>query len=247
MELFRPPDTGQLFRLSAHAVGTTDASALVGRAVARSYDARADVFAPAEADGAWSSVAIGANDSTPHTLFREFPLSGPQLAAYVHHDGDVREPPFVVFAFVDVDEVDVRAPNRPIGAQRDAPPFTAQFARPVEGGSELRLHNLVADVTELVTLSCIIPPQGVVELRFYDGRYVAGREHFTPVRLKNHARTVDGGGGQAEYAFIERRLVLDRHPMRGPGSIRALVIEKGEDSPDDDVPYGFYFSGSTIR
>jgi len=229
LELFRPPQyTDMVFRLSATAWATTPQATTIQRVVATSYDPRTGTF---EDGGAFPDVPIGANDSQRYVIYREYLMRGTKRAIYLKRaetsPAVATVSPYAVFAYAEMGLDLGHFPDRLLSSERPTPPYTTQFLRPMfEQTGESRVHTLTTDQVDIITLKCVLPASLAIELRFYDGTYRNGVPNSINVPYKNYNAPAFGGDMMPDIpGAIEQRVLLDRHPMRGPGYINVLVTE----------------------
>jgi hypothetical protein len=166
-----------------------------------------------------SPVTVPGDVANRYTLLDEFPIMGE--GRQIHFDDDDREGssrrsvPFAVFGHYEIDEVDVRVPDRPLIRGRPPAPFLIPLNRIGPGDAEIVLHELHPEHIDLLSLSVALTENPVtLLLRFYDGTYAQGKQKFQEVAVT--APESDSIGA----LHIE---VLNRHPMRGPGRISAMI------------------------
>lgn len=221
LELFRPPeDTDLFYRLTAFAHPLTEVQVSVQRRIAAGYTA-ADGFSDAVS---LADVVLPVSDASRRVLFREYPMSRRDLGVYLSepNPSGIATPRYCVFAHVDVDDLDTREPNRALVTERPQAPFTIPFLRPLEGQQDITLHTLVAGQIDLVSLKVLLPAGMEITLKFFDGTYRNGQPQFTALPMRNFNEEIFQDSAVIPGEMVER-VLFDRHPMRGPGAIRAVV------------------------
>jgi len=162
------------------------------------------------------SVSVVPNQYAPQTLLLDYPISGEGNSVSVSSSRPF--PMYRAWGHVEIDDVDVRVPDRPFITQKPMAPFLTPLLSIGVGDPETEVHRLADDYVDLVSLQLVVlKPALDVELRFYDGRYQNGQALFETVATsyKDVNKPVRG-------------LLLDRHPMRGPGRI-TVVATGGDD------------------
>jgi hypothetical protein len=163
------------------------------------------------------SVDLVPDQYAPQALLLDYPISGEGNLISVTpapHLGQFR-----VWGHVEIDDVDMRVPDRPFITQKPVAPFLTPVLSIGVGDPETEVHRLADDYVDLVSLQLIMSqPNLDIELRFYDGRYLNGRALYETVTTsyKDQDNPVRGP-------------LLDRHPMRGPGRITAVATDGDAD------------------
>lgn len=164
-------------------------------------------------------------DNVRYSLFENYPVRGIGRRVVL---GNV-DPTVVTYGYVEIDDVDQRQTNRPFANVRLQKPFTVPLIRPQLGDPEILVHELDKGYADLVTLTCQVPDGMTLELRFYNGTFSNSVPNFLTIPIINAS------------GFTLTDSFFDRHPMIGPGSIRALVTESAD--PDDTA----FIYGSVYR
>ena len=247
VELFRPPeDVDQLYRvtLAARATAPLDPAPSFERHLAEGWTAdprfvreRRGTFT---GDSTFEPVTLPTFDTSAVPLFRDFPMRGSRHGLYVNRPTPYTGtttfvPEWAILGHVEIDDIDARVATRALMNERPIPPFHLPFTRAEEGGGEVVVHQLVPGAVDLVTLRCIVPAGMTVGITFYDGTYRSGHPHGTTLRLFNEQSIL---GDMSTDENPDDVLVLDRHPMQGPGSIRAVVVEHQGTSGQSALLYG---------
>lgn len=171
-------------------------------------DAERNVLAPdKDALEELSALEITAGDFTQHTAFDGYPLRSDTMSVTVNPPGSGG----IVYGHVEIDDIDRRQPNRPFVNERVQRPFTLPFQIMRLDEPELLVHTLDKNYADLITLNVLVPDDATVQLRFYDGTKLNGVPRYVSFDM------VNGTADPISNVFF------DRHPMLGPGSIRALV------------------------
>jgi len=142
----------------------------------------------------------------------------------------------VWYGHVEIGEEDLRIGDRPFATGRSDDTFVLTPLHLSKQDPLALVHMLDPNYVDLVTLHVLLPPEMELELRFFDGTYNAGQAQYQAHVVRNenpyNAEGVDN--------VVIDELFFDRHPMRGPGSIQAVV--KAANSDDDHAfVYGTVF------
>lgn len=136
------------------------------------------------------------------------------------------------YGHVEVGEEEQRLSDRPLVAGRPDDTFVLSPIHLSKQDPAVLVHTLDLHHVDLVTLHLLVPPEMELELRFFDGTYRNGQAQYQAHVVRNENQYQSGGVGNITGPGVSiDELFFDRHPMRGPGSIQAVV--KAADSDDD--------------
>lgn len=172
------------------------------------------------------SVSVVPNEYAPQALLLDYPVSGEGTVISVLHGAGNDPRKYRVWGHVEIDDVDVRVPDRPFITQKPIAPFLTPILRVGVGDPETEVHRLADDYVDLVSLQLVMSrPNLDVEVRFYDGRYQNGQALYETITTT-----------YTDANKPVRGPLLDRHPMRGPG--RITVVATGGDDDKTAIVLG---------
>lgn len=212
------PSTNPYFRVPKGAGDTLFRVSMFARAIDNEAPGRVRRTVTLVGDRTYElgSVDVVPNQYAPQALLLDYPISGEgNLVGIeaVRHTNALR-----AWGHVEIDDIDVRVPNRPFITQKPITPFLTPILRIGLGDPETEVHRLADDHVDLVSLQLVMDKADLdIELRFYDGRYLNGQALFETIATayRDENKPVRGP-------------LLDRHPMRGPGRI-TVVVTGGDD------------------